>query len=145
MEQRQTITEEQILDLHGLYQTLTGLEVPLTFGRRYQWEVWALNGWNREDLAVTIEHLRKKIREGVKTIACFRFSTLIGNTEFFGEDLAEARALARRPKINPGRAQVLKATGRPEKIDPPPAKPARDVLAEAKALAEFRKWKEQNL
>lgn len=140
-----SIDRTKIPELHAIYERMTGLEVPLTLQRNFQWEAWLVNEWTEDDLRLVVEVLRRKIKAGHKTLSCLRFSTLIGNTEWFAEDLAEAKALARRPQEDRGRSEALRATGRPSAPEPAPARKAGDVLAAGRAFAEFKKWKEENL
>jgi len=120
---------------------MTGLEVPLTMQRMFMWERWLHEKLTIDDLQLVIEVLRRKIKAGKKTLACLKFTNLIGNTEFFTEDLAEARQLARLPKVDEERASVLRATGRPTYHDKP-ARTAAQVLADQEAFKAFRAFKE---
>jgi hypothetical protein len=126
--------EKRINELHSIYQMLTGLSVPLSVGMHYAWGCWLLKGWNEDDLRLTIEFLRRKIKAGRKTLACFRFSSFIGNTDFFAEDLAEARALARNPVVDTGRAQALHSTGRAYEAPQAKVRSAAQVMAGNEAL-----------
>ena len=60
---------------------------------------------------------------------------------FFSKDLAETRALARRPRIDSSRAEALRATGRPSAEPPPGARSAADIIAGEKAFEQFRNLK----
>ncbi len=131
------VDRTRIEPLHALYQAMSGLSVPLSVGMHYTWEAWMLRGFTDDDLRLTIEFLRRKIKEGRKTLACLRFSTFIGNTDYFAEDLAEARALSRRPPIDTGRREALRSSGREATPPTPDAKPVRDVIAGNKALKEL--------
>lgn len=130
------LNADAITKLHEKYCGLTGLRVPLTLGRIWNWEQWCLKGYSEADLEVTIQFLQQKIKANRKTISCLKFSNLIGNTEWFDEDLAEARAIARQPRTTP-REKILQATGRkePEKVT---CRSAADVLAGIRAFEEFK-------
>ena len=132
-------SEETIKELHGCYCRMTGLEVPLTMQRMFTWERWLHEKLTIDDLRLVIEVLRRKIKAGKKTLACLKFTNLIGNTEFFTEDLAEARQMARLPKVDEGRASVLRATGRPIHHDKPP-RTAAQVVADEEAFKAFREF-----
>jgi len=133
--------EETIKELHGCYCRMSGLEVPLTMQRMFTWERWIHEKLTIDDLRLVIEVLRRKIKAGKKTLACLKFTNLIGNVEFFTEDLAEARQLARLPKSEPDKESVLRATGRPTHHDKPP-RTAAQVLADQEAFRKFREFKE---
>lgn len=135
------LNQDQIQQLHQLYQQLTGLSVPLTMGRIFTWEAWGSSGYTSEDLRVVVSFLRGKIKGGRKTIACLRFSTFIGNPDFFGEDLAEARAVGRHTPMPEAKEEVLRATGRPTEPEPK-CRSAAEILAAEKAFEAFRALKE---
>lgn len=121
--------------LHAIYESQTGLNNPLTMDKIFAWEAFRAAGHTAEDLRMVISALRAKIRRGQKTIGCFRFRWFIGNLEYFAEDLAEARALARVTKPTP-KQTFLATVGRPAP-EKDTAKPIRDILAENRALAEL--------
>lgn len=105
--------------------------------RVYAWELWSASGFTTDDLAVTVRHLKSRSREPLRA---FRFEWFIGNTERFGEDLAEARALLRGPKPDPGKESVLKATGRTAAAPEQVVTPAQVLAGNAalKALLDLR-------
>jgi hypothetical protein len=103
--------------------------------------VFCKQGYNENDLRLVIEVLRRKIKVGPNTLACLKFSNLIGDIEKFQESLSEARAMSRLPKVDKSRESVLKATGRTTTKDTPP-QTAEQVLRNSeafKAFQEFRK------
>lgn len=127
------ITQNQIQELHRNYCSLTGITIPLTMQRIYQWEAWGVSGWTRDDLALVIRHLKEKIRRGQKTISCLRFGYLIGNTEWFGEDLGEAQAVAKNQVRHTPRESVLRATCRETQM-PDKVRTAEQIMAGNEAL-----------
>lgn len=135
------INQSQIEHLHSSYCTLTGISIPLTMQRIYQWEAWGACGYSEKDLAAVVKLLKEKIRRQRKTISCLRFSCLIGNTEWFGEDLGEVQANNRGPVRCADRESVLKSTGRIEQVKDT-VRSAADILAGMKAFEEFRALKE---
>ena len=136
------IPESTIKDLHSCYCRVSGMEVPLTMQRMFTWEAWALPGHTIDDLRLVVEVLRRKIREGKNTLACLRFTNLIGDCERFQETLSEARAMSRAPKVDSGRADVLKATGRSATPEQSEARSVGDVLKAEAAFKEFQKLKD---
>ena len=123
--------------LHAIYESQTGLNNPLTMDKIFAWQAFLATGHTAEDLRVVVSALKSKIRRGQKTIGCFRFRWFIGNLEYFAEDLAEARALARVPKPTP-KQTFLTSICRPAP-GKDTAKPVRDILAENRALEELLK------
>jgi hypothetical protein len=123
-------------ELHQAYCAAVGYEVALTLQRIFAWEAWKARGWTKDDLLLVISHLKSKIRAGRKWDSCLRFYQLICRLEDFEEELCAARALARKPKMDAGKAQVLRATHRP---DEPPAKAPRTAAQIIAADLELRK------
>lgn len=117
--------EEQIKELHGTYCRLTGVNLPFSQECQFRWEVFIKWGhYNVRDLEVVIAYLRKRIRKGERRQESFRFNYLVGDLERFAEDLSFATAEARKPVVSAGRAEVLRATGRPVEQ---PTRPARSI------------------
>jgi hypothetical protein len=99
-------------DLHKHYVALTGLDLVLTMPRIYQWEAWKVHGWTSAELSLVVRHIQKRIKENRRRPESLLFRNLIQDTERFEEDLAEARALARVPKVNHALRSVMRASGR---------------------------------
>lgn len=103
-----------IESLHAAYTRLTGYVLQLDMAREYEWFQWQRRGFTEQDLALVINYIKRGIREGRRNQGALKFSNLIVSSDFFEEDLAEAKALARMPKPNPHKQEVLRATGRIE-------------------------------
>lgn len=133
----------EIVALHHEYRALTGMDIGLDFCRERQWADWMRKGWTRDDLSLVVNHLKKGIREGKRNMGALKFHNLIGQIDFFEEDLSVARAEQRKPYVpNNDRQSVLKATGR---VNPPAGKPARtaaDVLRGEQAFLDLKKLRE---
>lgn len=130
-------TQDRIKSLHDLYCRLTGMTIPLTMPRIYQWEFWLSKGFEEKDLYSVIRMLNVKISQGIKTITCLKFHYLIGNIDWFEEDLAEANALKRRPPPETPRQEILRATGRP-KPEEDTCRTAAQVLDGIRAFEQFK-------
>lgn len=140
---------QRIQGLHALYVQLTGFEIRLDAGRENDWFLWLKFGFSEDDLKVMVYHLRKGIQAGTRQLAALKFRNLIGQPDYFEEDLAEAKARMRVPKVDAAREGVLKASGRPgaahagtERMaapEPPAARPVSDVIK--KQFEEFQKLK----
>lgn len=129
--------------LHTAYCQATGLALLFTFARLRAWELWSVNGWTAEDLRLVVRHLKTKIAADRKWPSALQFRNLIERTDLFEEELAEARAHARRP-VTSERERVLQASGRPPRPPAPPAQSAGAVLDKAKAFAAFKAWRAQS-
>jgi hypothetical protein len=106
------------------------------------WSMWQAHGWTAEDLKLVVRHLKTKIAQERKWPSALQFRNLIERPDLFEEELAEARALARIPVIDPGRKQALLATGRSTQVVQTEPRPAGDVIAAARALEDFRAWRQ---
>lgn len=123
--------------LHEAYVKHSGRSVEFTMGRLQAWQLWVSHGWTLKDLEAVIAHVRKLISKGRKWESSLRFGLLIENTSNFEELLAEARAFGRIPKMDPGKREVLKATGRFEPVKARP-RSVEEVLRDAKAFEDFK-------
>jgi hypothetical protein len=116
--QREKDTRKQIKELHAEYCRLTKLNLAL---KRNEWDASRVRPWfdfikaghTKEELALVIAFRKKRIKEGRRYPESLSFRNLICNLDYFGEDVAEARAVNRSPRIDHERKFVLEATGRP--------------------------------
>jgi len=132
------LTQDEIKHLHDDYCRLSGLTVPLTMQRIMAWEQWGVHNFTKEDLRLVIKALQAKIFQHRKTITCLKFSTLIQNTEWFSEDLAEAKALNRVRRPDPERQKVLAATCRVvDKPNENPTMTAAQIMEQHSAMAKL--------
>lgn len=140
-----TIDRQTIQRLHALYCQLTELRIPLDMYRERIWFEWMRRGLDEQALRDVVAHIRRGIREQRRNPGALKFSNLIGNPDFFEEDLAEARAVAhgRKSEARGQKAEVLRATGRSTVVKDTPARSAGDVMAGDQAFAQFRKLKEE--
>lgn len=132
-----------IPELHSLYVSLTGQAIRLDMAREHEWYHWTLRGFTPDDLRLMVAHLKREIAAGKRNHGALKFRNLIVNLDWFEEDLAEAKALARRPKVDPARADALRATGRSPADPPPAAKSTAEIMAASKAFEQFRNLKNQ--
>lgn len=155
---------QRIQQLHALYVELTGFEIRLDSSRENDWFLWLKAGFCEDDLKIMVHHLRKGIQAGSRQAAALKFRNLIGQPDYFEEDLAEAKARMRSPKLDPARENVLRASGRegtqhaagrlpaatggspvpPSKMaapEPPAARAVSDVIK--KQFEDFKKLKDE--
>jgi hypothetical protein len=69
--------------------------------------------FNADDLATVIAYLKAQVKAGHKFPPCLAFSKVVGWPDDFEETLEMLRSLERKPKVEPGKARVLEAIGRP--------------------------------
>ena len=117
--------EQQIKELHGTYCWITAVNLPLRMSCWSGWEAFVkVAHYSVRDLVLVIGYLKKQIRRGERRQESFRFDHLVGDLERFAEDLSFATAEARKPVMSPGKAEFLRATGRPVEQ---PTRPARSI------------------
>lgn len=105
-------TDASLRDLHQVYCTLTNLNLPWQNSHLFAWELFGLR-FTEADLRLVINYLKEKQRKG-RPVRSFTFRNFISGPsalDFFGEDLAEAKAMSRAPKPHLA-TSVLRATGR---------------------------------
>lgn len=129
-----TSHQERIETLHGIYTRQTGQTVRLDMQRIFTWEAWLAKGFSNADLFDLIRHLRDEIRKGNRSPAALKFTNLVGNADFFEEDLALLRA-STRPR--PPATRTVR-TGQTERIVPADAgensaRPVSEVIAAMRA------------
>lgn len=138
-------TSNQIQALHAAYVSATGLDIRLDISREREWFEYVNKGFTQEDLRLVIEHLKRGIREQRRNPGALKFRNLIGQLDYFEEDLAEARALTRAKKagqtIEPGKAAVLRASGRESASQASPERRVQEII-ESKGFQELAKFKE---
>lgn len=88
----------KIQALHALYVQLTGQNIALRMDRERAWFDWLgcrKPEFTAEDLRTVIHHIKAGIREQKRNPGALKFSNLIGQPDYFEEDLALATAIAR--------------------------------------------------
>lgn len=133
----------KIEELHEAYCEDTRLLVKCTMFRLLAWEAWQKQGFTLDDLHVVCRGLRRAVDNSKRTIGCMSFHLLICDLEYFEERLAEYRSYQRKPKFAPGKADVLKATKRPDEPAPQPAAPIKDVIKGLKMAEQLREFKKR--
>ena len=130
-------TRQIIERLHALYIQLTGLSIPLDMQRETMWFEWQRRGHGEQELRDVVAHLRRGIREQRRNMGSLKFRNLIGQPDYFEEDLAEARAARRAFQARPqgDKQSVLNATGR----DTSPKGTAKTV-GEIAASEDFKRF-----
>jgi len=135
--------QSDIRKLHEVYCRETSLQVSLPVSRHFLWEAFLARGFTADDLTVVCRNLRRQISNGDRRMACLRFTVLIGELDTFEELLAEFRALQRKPKFAPGKAQVLRDTGREDEPTQPDAQRAGVSLERSKLSEQLNEWKKK--
>lgn len=125
--------------LHAEYVRLTGLDVALSLPRMFAWEQFMVRGFTGGDLAQVVRLRRIKARERGPALA---FHWLVEDLDHFEEDLAEARARARKCVHAPDKARVLQVTGRCCEPKTCEARTPAQIMAGNRALDELRKLRD---
>lgn len=114
--------------LHAAYVRATGFSLPLDMAREQMWWEVLRRGITPSDIELVVRRIRDGIRRQERNPGALKFRNFVGNADYLEEDVAEARSIARRTVVDPGRASVLQASGRPPATPPPPARRAGDVI-----------------
>lgn len=134
-----TTSTPPITSIHSLYCSLTGFQLALDMHREAVWFDY-LRRFTADDLRTVVRHLKQQAKQG-RAARSLKFRSLIVNLDYFEEDLAEARAVARGTNPYTDRDSVLAATGRIDTNTPLP-RSAHQILAAMKAAQEFSRLKE---
>jgi hypothetical protein len=137
----------EVAPAHALYCGLTMQKLDLTLGRMFCWERFLLK-FSLDDMKLTINHIKRGIRHGQRNIGALKFSNLIERMDKFEEDLAQARGDQERfskPRMNPGKAQVLRQTHRESEYQSPVVRSGEVLIKRTEFAAMLKEWKEQNL
>lgn len=118
----------RLQELHSTYCRVTKRQLPMTSRHMWAWEMWLSHQWTEADLKLVVQHIWNLIKKDRRRPESFRFHNLIEDTSRFEEDLCEARALYRTKPVDPGKADVLKATHRPLTAPTTPPRTAGDVI-----------------
>lgn len=134
-------TPETSARLHEVYVQTTGVRLPWNFHRQGQWEEWIrhmIREMAAADIRVTMEELletvirRRRRMYAEKPAICaamIRFGKLAGNPDECLEDYLQHVAETRpRPSFSPGKAAVLRSTGREDAPPGEPPKIAADLI-----------------
>jgi hypothetical protein len=139
----------EIRELHERYKMLTGLVVPLDMHREYLWMEFLRRGLTGQDLAVVVRAIRRGVAEGSRNRGALRFHNLIGQIDYFEEELAEAASQTRKSEVRSPKSEILRATGREgqsakaevRSVGSVAAVVTSDPVKAEKALEELRKLK----
>jgi len=137
---------QEIEALHALYCELTGQQIFLNLSRESEWFEWLRFRrhlpFTADDLRAVIAHRQRRLRAGEVTESALKFSRVVGQPDFFEEDLGIELARRRVPREDKGKTAVLAATGREVRSAECGVRSAGEVLAADEAfkkLVEFRK------
>ncbi len=127
--------------IHRRYCALTNRDMVLDTGVHFRWNLWKSKGWTEADLALVVAFIKGRMRTGRRFVESLRLNNLI-DPDRFSEDLCDARAEQRVHKPT-FRDRVME--GRPKQGVKETVRTPAQILAAAKAFADFRAWKEANL
>lgn len=114
-------TIHKIRELHDVYVKLTGQPITLNMHRESAWFLWLAHRrpeFTADDLRAVITHIKSGIKDQKRNLGALKFSNLIGQPDYFEEDLALATAHARpRPPVE-HKVSYVTPTSRTERIMP---------------------------
>lgn len=127
--------------IHEAYCRATKLTLKYTTYHHYVFERFLAEGHTQAELELVIAYLWKLVRKGQRTMQTFNFQSLIRDEPRFLDDLAQATAASRMPKVDAEKESVLKSTGRAEQSMAPTAVSAKAVLERPKLAEMLAEWK----
>lgn len=120
--------------LHSAFCDATGRALQMTYtGERY-WLECHNEGLTPGDLRAVILHRKAAIKAGDRKPSCLAIRNICGSSEAILDVLDEAamlRAKARKKTLPPGKASMLRQTGRSDAMPEMPPKAVWDVLVDA--------------
>lgn len=121
------LTRAKIEACHTAYCQATKYELPLSIDREMAWVEWLRRGLTTDDVVTLVRH-HKRLASTGGNARSLKFRSLVLNVDWAEEDLAEIKAAGRGPERQPNRESVLRATDRPERPEPPEARPSKEVV-----------------
>ncbi len=131
-----------LASIYAIYCNITERALLMTSRHLWAWEIWKAKGFTEDDLRLVVCHIKNLIKLNRRRPESFRFHLLVEDTDRFAEDLAEARAAARIPKMDYGKREVLRETGRAIVQNENKTRTAAEIMAGDAAFKEFLKLKE---
>lgn len=124
------MTANPIQALHDAYCLVTRQQMRLNMAAERYWFEANKAGLTPIDLMTVVKQRMSDIRAQRRNPACILLRNICGSDEAILDVLNEAaaiKALARRPAYSPGKAEVMKASGRPGAPAGPEAKSVQIV------------------
>lgn len=109
-------TTSDTREIHDEYCKLTRLDSRYSMQTHFVWESWLAQGYTRDDLALVVGYIWRRIKAGKRERESFKLSVLIGNLSRWEEDLAIAKSertiASKTVAVDAGRASALRSSGR---------------------------------
>ncbi len=144
-----TSFDDQTRALHAAYCEATGFRLELTMQRMFCWEPWLVARLTPADVRDLVRH-HQRLAKAKRPCRSLLFRTFVRDVEAAEEDLALIHAHRRAPVADPGKASVLRSSGRTsaecgmrnaESAGAVASRLVSDPAAAAAAFAEFQKLK----
>lgn len=128
--------------LHQTYCELTGFPLRWDASRRYPWELFSLR-FTEADLRLVIRWIqgRQRLNKPARSLLFRSFIAGPSSLDEFEEDMCQARAEQRTVRVNPAKAQVLRATCRSADPEQNKVESAKDAFERTKLAAQLAEWK----
>jgi hypothetical protein len=112
--------------LHNAYCITLDLDLAFNMVFERYWFEAAKLGILPEDLPLLLNHLKRRIKDGVRQPECLKIKNLVGSDEAIADSLnqiAQIKSTLRKRSFCPDKASVLRSTGR----DPEPETKPRHI------------------
>lgn len=136
--------------MHAAYCRLTGYDLTLDYMKLQAWHTWQTyrkhEPFTLVDLQLVICFLQSQIKAGERKKGCLKFWNLVESPDYFELDLQDARAWARRPRGDAGKAAALRSTSRSTDAPSRPVVTPNDLVGNREKLAKMlHEWRTAHL
>ena len=124
--------------MHAAFCEATGFDLVLLPPAERQWYEALKMGMTCDDLRLLVKARLKRIKDGIRHEECLRIRNLVGSEDAISEafeEIAAIRAKMRVKVYSAGKAEVLRATGRPDEPEQGQMRPVSEVIQAMKQAA----------
>ncbi len=121
----------EINAMHEAFCQARGIDLALNGCTERQWDDAIKMGMTPDDVRMVIKSRKERIKAGVRHEECLKIRNIAGSEDAIAEVLEEVAAIKAklRVKVYPaGKAEVLRATGRPDEPEQGKTMPFSEVI-----------------
>ena len=128
-----------INSIHAAYCEALGYQFNMMQRHERGWYDALKYGMTPDDVKLVIKNRQARIKIGVRRDECILWRNIAGSEDAISDVIEEAASLRARMRIKvipSGKAEVLKATGRPTELEQSSSKPIGDYIKEMRIAAQ---------
>ncbi len=117
--------------MHSAFCEAVGYEVALLPPAERHWYEALKMGMTPDDVRLVVRHRKQRIKAGVRHEESLKIRNIAGSEDAIAESLEEVAAIKAKTRVNvfpKGKAEVLRATGRPDEPEQTPSKPISEYI-----------------